>query len=137
MEEFIISETNKIFNKAIKRFAKKDGVEQENVSILLSLGQDEDRSVVYRICHEFVPVKEVKIMDILGVLIDIKGYSLLVPPQIKKILENFESEQGSTDIEVGVFLDREDDEEILYFLFKEGRLVSKFLLADVLKIEIE
>ena len=35
MEEFIINETKKIFNKAIKRFAKKDGIEQENVSILL------------------------------------------------------------------------------------------------------
>ena len=31
-------------------------------------------------------------MEILGVLIDLKGYSLLVPPQIKKIIENFETE---------------------------------------------
>lgn len=137
MQEFIVSETNKIFNKAIKRFAKKDKIEQNNVSILLNLvGSEEDRSVQYRVCHEYQPVKSVTIMEVLGVLIDLKGYSMLVPPQIKRILQDFELENNSKDIEVGVFLNPEEDDEILYFLFNNGQLVKKFELANVLKLEI-
>lgn len=137
MQEFIVSETNKIFNKAIKRFAKKDKIEQSDVSILLNLvGEGEDRAVQYRVCHKYQPVKSVTIMEVLGVLIDLKGYSMLVPPQIKKILEGFEFDHQSRDIEVGIFLNPEEDDEILYFLFKEGQLVGKFELADVLKLEI-
>jgi len=70
------------------------------------------------------------------VLIDIKGYSMLVPPQIKKIIENFEIELGTADVEICVYLDREDDDEVRYFLYKEGTFVKEFHLADVLKLEI-
>jgi hypothetical protein len=144
MQEFIINETKKIFNKAIKRYAKKDGVAEENVSVLLHLydeGEINDegeleRKVGYKICHNYAPVKSVSIMDILGVLIDMRGYSMLVPPQIKNILLSFESELSSKDVEVCVFLDREDDDEINYFLFSNGQLVKKFQLEEVLKLEM-
>lgn len=137
MEEFIINETKKIFNKAIKRFAKKDGIEQENVSILLYLKEGEEgREVGYKVCHNHLPQRESKIMEILGVLIDIKGYSMLVPPQIKKILENFELELKAENVEACVYLDREDDDEVRYFLYNNGAFVKEFYLADVLKLEI-
>jgi hypothetical protein len=144
MQEFIVNETKKIFSKAIQRYAKKDGIEEENVSLLLHLfdeGEINDegeleRKVGYMICHNYAPVKSVSIMDILGVKIDLRGYSLLVPPQIKNILESFESELGSKKIEVGVYLDREDSEEINYFLFCDGKLVKKFELEQVLKFEM-
>jgi hypothetical protein len=145
MQEFIVNETKKIFNKAIKRNAKTDGIEEANVSILLHLfdeGEVESsgevkRYVGYKICHNYAPVKSVGIMDILGVKIDFKGYSMLVPPQIKNILENFELETGSKDIEVGVYLDREDSNEINYFLFKNGQVVKKFNLEEVLNLQID
>ena len=144
MQDFIINETKKIFNKAIKRYAKKDGIEEKNVSVLLHLfdeGEINDegeleRKVGYKICHNYAPVKSVSIMDILGVLIDMRGYSMLVPPQIKNILLGFEEELSSSDIEVCIFLDREDDDEINYFLFSNGQLVKKFHLEEVLKLEM-
>jgi hypothetical protein len=138
MEEFIISETTKIFGKAIKRYAKLDFLNIEDVSILLGLESNEDgeRSVSYQICQHHQPVKKVKIMDVLGVLIDLKGYSLLVPPQIKKIIENFELELNSKNVEVCVYIDREDDNEVMYFLYKDGALVRKFYLQEVLKLEL-
>lgn len=135
MQEFIVSETNKIFNKAIQKFAKQAGLENNQVSILLSLSKDEEKSVEYTICHDFQPNKKVKIMDILGVKIDLRGYSILVPPQIKKILEGFEIEQKSSEVEVGIYINPEEDDEIVYYLFKEGNMVNRFELANVLKIE--
>lgn len=137
MEEFILSETTKIFSKAIKRYSKKDNVLPQMVSILFSLvNKDGENELCYEICHHHHPVKIVSIMDILGVKIDLKGYSLIVPPQIKKILENFCIEQNSDKIEVCVYLDRNDDTEVIYFLFDNGQLVKQFELKDVLKIEI-
>lgn len=144
MQEFILNETKKIFSKAIQRYAKKDGIEEENVSILLHLfdeGEINDkgeleRNVGYKICHNYTPVKSVTIMDILGVKIDLRGYSFLVPPQIKNILENFEAEIGSKDVEVGVYLDRQDSDEVNYFLFSSGKLIKKFELEQVLKFEM-
>lgn len=136
MQEFIVSETNKIFNKAIQKFAKQDKLEDDQVSILLSLSKDEEKNVEYTICHDFKPHKKVKIMDILGVKVDLRGYSFLVPPQIKKILEGFETEEKSSEVEVGVYINPEEDDEIVYYLFKEGNMVRKFELTDVLKIEL-
>ena len=54
----------------------------------------------------------------------------------KNIIENFETETGSKDIEVGVYLDRNDSEEVDYFLFNNGQLVKKFELEQVLKLEV-
>ena len=137
MEDFIINETKKIFNKAIKRFSKNDKVEQEQVSILLYLKEEDGEMVTgFKVCHHHHPVKETKMMEILGVLIDLKGYSMLVPPQIKKIIENFQYELQSKNVELCVYLDRKDDNEVLYFLYNDGAFLKDFLLQDVLKLEL-
>lgn len=137
MQDFIVNETTKIFNKAIKRFGKEDKVCLEEVSILLYLKEDgEDRETGYKVCHYHQPVRETKIMEILGVRIDLKGYSIIVPPQIKKILENFETELGSKNVEVCVYLSREEDSEVRYFLYNDGAFVKEFLLENVLKFEL-
>lgn len=136
MQEFIVSETNKIFKKAIKNFAKKEKVDESEVSILLTLSRDENKDVLYKICVHHTPKYQVNIMEILGVRIDLKGYSVLVPPQIKKILEGFEQQKNSEEIDVCVYISRDEDaDDIWYYLFDEGRLVSQFALKNVLKIE--
>jgi hypothetical protein len=73
---------------------------------------------------------------VLGVRIDLKGYSLLVPPQIKKILEGFEQQRDSKEIDVCIYLSRDEDaDDVWYYLFDGGKLVQQFALIDVLKIE--
>ena len=136
MEEFIISETTKIFSKAINRFSKNEKQNPLNTSLILSLSEDEEKKVEYQICFEHQPVRKLSIMEVLGVKIDLKGYSLLVPPQIKKIIENFITELGSESAEVSVYLDREDENQVMYFLYKDGHLVKRFELQDVLKLEL-
>ena len=132
MEEFIISETKKIFNKAIKRFAKKDSKEQENVSILLRLNGKKE--VEYLLCHDHLPNRETSIKEILDVrTIDTKGYTLLVPPQIKNILEKLESQESSKNVEVCVYLNREDDDEIHYFLYQDGNFKKEVFLLELIK----
>jgi hypothetical protein len=52
------------------------------------------------------------------------------------MIENFEIELKSNNCEVCVYLDREDDNEVMYFLYKDGVLVRKFELLEVLKLEL-
>lgn len=137
MEDFIVNETKKIFTKAIKRFAQIDSVPKNEFSILLHIIQEDGENVLgFKVCHYHNPVRETKMMEILGVKIDLKGYSILVPPQIKRIIENFKEELNLKNVEVCVYLDRMDESEVQYFLYNDGAFLKEFLLQDVLKLEI-
>ena len=132
MEEFILSETRTIFNKAIKRFAKENKKDSFDVSFLLNLTPE--REVGYTYCQDHTPFRETNIKEILNVKVfDTKGYTILVPPQIKKIIENLESRIGSKNIEVCVYLDREDDDEIRYFVYQDGKYLKEVNLLELIK----
>jgi hypothetical protein len=139
MIDIVVSETEKIFCKAIKTFSKKDMLDQTQVSFLLSLTEVDGENVVkYEVCHEHIPVRETNIKEILGVKnIDFKGYTYFVPPKIKQILEDFSESLKSKDVEIAVYLNREDEDKIRYFLYDKTQIINEFLLKDVLKIEIE
>lgn len=139
MIDIVVSETEKIFCKAIKTFSKKDMLDQTQVSFLLSLTEVDGENVVkYEVCHEHIPVRETNIKEILGVKnIDFKGYTYFVPPKIKKILEDFSESLKSKDVEVAVYLNRENEDKVRYFLYDKTQKINEFHLKDVLKIEIE
>ena len=72
MEEFIASETSKIFGKGIKTYAKKYKVEEHDVSILLYMKKGDE--VGYQTYVDGNFKEEVTIKDILGVkVMDLKG----------------------------------------------------------------
>jgi hypothetical protein len=132
MEEFILSETRTIFNKAIKRFAKENKRDSLDVSFLLKLTPEREVGYVY--CQDHAPLRETNIKEILNVKVfDTKGYTLLVPPQIKNIIENLEARMSSNNIEVCVYLDREDEDEIRYFVYQEGKYVKEVNLLELIK----
>jgi hypothetical protein len=132
MEEFILSETRTIFNKAIKRFAKDNKKDQLDVSFLLNLTPE--REVGYMYCQDHAPFRESSIKEILNVRsFDMKGYTVLVPPQIKKIIENLEARMSSNNIEVCVYLDREDEDEVRYFVYQNGKYVKEISLLELIK----
>ena len=132
MEEFILSETRTIFNKAIKRFAKDNKKDQLDVSFLLNLTAE--REVGYMYCQDHSPFRESSIKEILNVrAFDMKGYTVLVPPQIKKIIENLEARMSSNNIEVCVYLDREDEDEVRYFVYQDGKYVKEISLLELIK----
>jgi len=135
MQEFIIGESQKIFSKAIKRYAQEAQKENHEVSILLYLKSEEDEKVDgYKICYNNQPVTEVGIKDVLNVKFDIKGYSFLVPPHIIKFLTDFENELSSTQVDVCVYLSKEDDEECRFFLFNAGKFIKEVYLTELIKI---
>ena len=139
MIDFIVSETEKIFCKAIKSFSKKALLDDTQVSFIMSLYEVDGENVVkYELCHEHIPVRETNIKELLGVKnIDFKGYTYFVPPRIKQILEDFSISLNSKNIEISVYLSRDNEDKVRYFLYKDTEYVKEFMLGDVLKIENE
>ena len=135
MEEFIVSETTNVFNKAIKRFAKNDKKEEQDVSLILRL--DASGELQYILCHDHKPKREITIKEIFNVkIVDTKGYTMILPPHIKKILQGLERSLGSKNVEVGVYQSRKKDDEdnIQYFAYKDGSYLKEVSLIDLLKL---
>jgi hypothetical protein len=132
LEDVIISETTKVFEKAIKRYASENKVTEDRISILLYLINGDD---TYTLCIDNNPIKDVNIKDILGVkIMDMKGYSVILPPQIVNILKKLEDEHKSNIIDVSVHFDIHGDEDkIRFFLYKEEKLVKEIFLEEIIK----
>jgi hypothetical protein len=146
MEDFIISETSKIFSKGIVKYANKYKVDEHDVSILLYIkGEDEVGYLVY-VQNEFK--EEVTIKDILGVkVIDYKGYSVIAPPYIYRFLVNFVDELKTNKIDVTIILkeeesnekviDEDDESDVNFFLNVEGKLIRRVKLKNLLGFKNE
>lgn len=135
MEEFIVSETSKIFSRGIKRYVDKYKAEIHDISIVLYLQKDEEAG--YQIFLKGDYVEDVTIKDILGVkVMDIKGYSMIAPPYIQKFLLDFKKSMNSDKIDISVFLD-EDGEDVRFFLYDNGKLVKEVFLKDLIGVKTE
>jgi hypothetical protein len=135
MEEFIISETSKIFTKGIKRYVKKYSVDEHDVSILLYIKSSEDVGYQIYVGSEFK--EEVTIKDILGVkVMDLKGYSVIAPPYIHQFLLKFKVELRTDKVDVSIYLD-ENGEDVRFFLYGEGELIREVYLKNLLGFKIE
>jgi len=93
MIDIVVSETQKVFVKAIKKFAKDALLDQTQVSFLLSLKDGaEEKEVKYEVCHEYVPVGATTIARrFLGLKrLILKGIvTFFLQSRIKQILEDF------------------------------------------------
>jgi hypothetical protein len=135
MEEFIVSETTNVFNKAIKRFAKNDKKEEQNVSLILRL--DDNGNIQYILCHDHKPHREITIKEIFNVkIVDTKGYTMVLPPYIKKILEGLSATLNTKKVEISVYQSRKEDDEdnIQYFVYTHGNFLKEVNLVDLLKL---
>lgn len=132
LEDVIVSETQNVFEKAIKRYASENKVTEDRVSILLYLVDGED---AYTVCIDNNPLKDVTIKDILGVrFMDMKGYSVFLPPHIINILKVLEEEQKSNMIDVSVHLDISGEyDNIRFFLFRENKVIREIFLKEIIK----
>lgn len=132
MKEFIISEVKKIFEKAIRRYAKEFKADVTEVAIVLYLNSSEE--VGYELAVEGEVKKELSFQEIRDVFIyDIKQYDKIVPPHIKGFLEAFKAEYNSDTTDVSVCMN--EDEIVEFFLYDNGKKIKVVLLDDLIKID--
>lgn len=143
MKELIVEQIKITFTKAIKKFAKKDKIDSEDVSILFKLERidavDMDnvaadvKILEAYVCHNHVKTYKTKLQDIMGLTLTLSGIGGLVQAHIHTIIESFAEKHEGT-IELSVYLDRDDDDDVSYFVYSNGSFITQFLLLDVLKI---
>jgi hypothetical protein len=130
MIDFISAEFTKICKKAIEKFSNDLQKPKEDVAITFNLNQNGE--VIYRLLKDFKFEKEVTFLEILGVRIDFKGYSMLVPPFIQKSLIGFCEEYKIEPSKVNVMV-LLVQEKICLVLFNDTEQIKQIKLDDLLK----
>jgi hypothetical protein len=129
MIDFISAEFTKICKNAIEKFSNNLQTPKEDVTFTFNLKNGE---VYYNLLKDFKVYKEVTFMEILGVRIDFKGYSMLVPPFIQKSLlgfcEEFKIEESKVNVMALLV-----QENICLVLFNDTEQIKQIRLDDLLK----
>jgi hypothetical protein len=119
------------------KYTEEAKVDRGVVSLRLYL-READGEVGYTVCRDGIFIKDISILDILDIkfqIFDIKGYSLIVPPYLKGFLEGFNEEFGSKKMEIFIYFDVKDEDEIGFFLYNDEELIKEIFLEDLIKIE--
>jgi hypothetical protein len=103
MVDFINDQFTSIVRKCLEKNAKELKVPTQNLSLVFKL--DNDGEVEYRIYRDYRFEKVLTFMEVLGVKIDLKGYSLFVPKFIQGSLHRIAQQDGiqKSDINIIVF----------------------------------
>jgi len=107
MLDSILKEFEKITFKACERHASSLQDVVTNVQLVLSLNSEAE--VEYTLCRNYNPDKKISFLEILGVRIDFKGYSMIVPPFIQKTLLRLAQDYGVDEKELFVMIIPTDD----------------------------
>ena len=129
MIDFIISEFKKITINAIKRFAKKNGFDEKETQLRFRL--DGSGDVFYTVCHKYQKVENVSFLKVLDVLIDLRGYSAIAPPFIKKSLLRYAEKYGCDPIIVMFFVSLNGEKDITIWVYNSSGAVEKITLQDL------
>jgi hypothetical protein len=134
--EFISSQFREISKKAIIRFSGSYNTTPQNVQISFSLKsiiEEEkiDYDVVYKVYKDYQKVEDVTFLNILGVKIDFKQYSLFAPPFIKKTLVKFANELSADYQNVFVMLFLTEENDLQLSLYNLGQFVKHFELEEL------
>jgi hypothetical protein len=128
MKEVIINETNKVFIKALERFAKQNDQDVKDIQLIIAL--DENKELIYKYCIKGVAKENVTLKQVLGIKnIDFKGFTMIIPPYLMQIFDKLIKEQNSSSVEV-VICYNTIKEYCRYFLFDKGQKVKEIYLDN-------
>jgi hypothetical protein len=137
MVDFILEKFTEIASKCLEKNAKENKTEKKNMQLVFKLGADgETEYVIYK---DFAPLKSVTFLQVLGVKLDFKGYSIFVPKFIKGALERFCEEFDMAKEDARVVLNFHDNESMVMWLYnastyiKQVELESLFDNQDILE----
>lgn len=102
MLDSILKEFEKITFKACERHASSLQDSVTNVQLVLSLNSESE--VEYTVCSHYNPDKKISFLEILGVRIDFKGYSMIVPPFIQKTLLRLAEDYNVNPVELSAMI---------------------------------
>jgi hypothetical protein len=132
MIDVIQNKFTDISSKCLEKYAKQEGVKKTDVQLIFKLGQSGDAE--YLIYKQYKPLKVLTFMEVLGVRIDFKGYSLFVPKFIRGALTRFCDEFKIPSQNVRVLLNFDDKGEMFMFLYNVAASSGVKIIIFVLVI---
>jgi hypothetical protein len=115
MVDFINEQFTSIVKKCLEKNSKELKVPTQNLSLVFKL--DNDGEVEYRIYKNYAFEKVLTFMQVLGVKIDLKGYSLFVPNFIEGSLNRISEQENipKSDINIIVFFHEGKDMRMMVY----------------------
>lgn len=136
MIEAITGKFTEITSKCLEKQAKENDAIKKQMQLVFKLGIDGE--VEYLIYKDFKPLKSMTFLQVLGVKIDLKGYSFFVPKFIKGALNRFSTEENIDKSNVRVVLNFNEYDDFFMWLYdnstfkREVTLESLFDGSDML-----
>jgi len=115
MVDFINEQFTSIVKKCLEKNSKELKVPTQNLSLVFKL--DNEGEVEYRIYKNYAFEKVLTFMQVLGVKIDLKGYSLFVPKFIQGSLHRIAEQENipKSDINIMVFFHEGKDMRMMIY----------------------
>lgn len=130
MVDFIIEKFNEIVSKACLRYGQEQGVGAENIQVLFRLGDENE--VEYFILKEYKEIQKVTFNNILNVRIDFKGYGMIVPPFIQKVLLKYSEEMNVEPNKMSVICIPQTNSRVVLCLYSEKNFVKQVNIEEEL-----
>jgi len=137
MLDVILEKFSDITKKCLDKHSKEFGVEKQDVQLVFKLDASDD--VQYLMKKNFKTEKVLTFLQVLGVKLDFKGYSLFVPKFIKGALERLAKENSIDLDKVFVLLRYNKKEQLVLWLYnyitpvKQIELTSLFDSSDLIE----
>jgi hypothetical protein len=129
MVDFILEKFTEIVSKCLERNAKEYKTDKKNMQLVFKLGVDGETE--YLIYKDYQPVKVVTFLQVLGVKLDFKGYSIFVPKFIKGALDKFCEELSIDKDNVRVVMNFDDKDKINVWLYNSNQFVKQVELETL------
>ena len=129
MIAFILGKFTDITLKCLERNSKNFGVEKKEVQLVFKFNSSED--VDYLIMNNYKPQKVLSFLEVLGVKLDFKGYSLFVPKFINGALNRFCVEQTIEKSKVSVLLQCNAKDELILWLYNANQPIKQIELESL------
>jgi len=133
MIDFILEKFTDITLKCLERNSKSFGVEQKDVQLVFKFNNSED--VEYLIMNNYKPQKVLTFLEVLGVKLDFKGYSLFVPKFINGALNRFCIEHKIDKNKVSVLLVLNKKNKLIIWLYNANQPIKQVELESLFDSE--
>ena len=129
MVEFISDKFNEIVKKCLENNAVNFKVDKTEVQLILKF--DSDDELQYLISKMYKAQKSISFKEVLGVKLDLKGYSLFVPKFIKGALNRFSEEYKIETSNISVMIFMGNNNNLNLWLYDDVSPIKEIKLASL------
>jgi hypothetical protein len=125
---------SEIATKCTTRYAKEEATMREKIQLVFKLSESGSEAE-YLIYKDYKPLKKITFIQVLGVKIDMMGYSLYVPKFIRGSLVRFCETFDIEKKDIRVVLSIQENEDVFMYLYNGGKFIREVELESLFNPE--